>query len=115
MAKKSQSKSQEKPDKKVKINRKKHKKDKSKDIVFNAIVTVIIVAIIAYGLYTYLNPQPIEIAADPDNEAAQYCIEQGGTRTVMTDMNGTTYGVCILPDGTACEEEAYFNGNCPVS
>lgn len=119
MAKKSSAKSDQKTKdqsgQKVKINRKKHMKNRSKNMVFNVVVTVVILAIIGYGLYSYMNPQTLEIEADPGNEAAQYCTDQGGTRTVMTDTNGTSYGVCVLPDGTACEELAYYNGNCPVS
>ena len=50
------------------------------------------------------------------NPAAVYCTQQAGTkyeiRTNSTD--GSQYGVCILPDGTVCDEWAYFRKECPA-
>jgi putative hemolysin len=50
------------------------------------------------------------------NPAAVYCTQQQGTkyeiRTNSTD--GSQYGVCILPDGTVCDEWAYFRHECPA-
>jgi putative hemolysin len=45
------------------------------------------------------------------NPASIYCKEQGYTIEMRTDENGT-YGVCMLPDGTECEEWAYYRGEC---
>jgi putative hemolysin len=45
------------------------------------------------------------------NPASVYCEEQGYTLEMRTDENGT-YGVCIFPDGTECEEWAYYRGEC---
>jgi putative hemolysin len=46
------------------------------------------------------------------NPASVNCLEQGGTLEMRQDASGGTYGVCIFPDGSECEEWAYFRGEC---
>lgn len=48
---------------------------------------------------------------DMASPAAVYCEEQGGTIELRSDENGA-YGVCIFPDGSECEEWAFFRGEC---
>jgi hypothetical protein len=45
------------------------------------------------------------------NPASVFCEEQGFQLEMREDANGT-YGVCIFPDGSECEEWAYFRGEC---
>ena len=45
------------------------------------------------------------------NPASVYCEEQGGKLELRNDENGS-YGVCILQDGTECDEWAFFRGEC---
>lgn len=45
------------------------------------------------------------------NPASVYCEEQRARLEMREDANGT-YGVCIFPDGSECEEWAYFRGEC---
>jgi inhibitor of cysteine peptidase len=45
------------------------------------------------------------------NPASVYCEEMGGRLEMREDPNGTS-GFCIFPDGTECEEWAYFRGEC---
>ena len=45
------------------------------------------------------------------NPASVYCQQQGYDLEMRTDDAGTT-GYCIFPDGTECEEWAYFRGKC---
>ncbi len=45
------------------------------------------------------------------NPASVYCRQQGYDLEMRTDDAGTT-GYCIFPDGTECEEWAYFRGEC---
>lgn len=47
------------------------------------------------------------------NPASTYCIEQGGKLEIRENPEGQ-YGVCILPDGTECEEWAYYRKECSV-
>jgi len=47
------------------------------------------------------------------NPASQFCVEKGYELEIRTDPDGGQYGVCIFPDGSECEEWAYYNGECP--
>jgi len=50
------------------------------------------------------------------NPAAVYCTEQQGTRyEIRTNPDGSQYGVCILPNGTVCDEWAYYRGGCAAA
>lgn len=51
--------------------------------------------------------QPLNMA----NPASVYCEEMGSRLEMREDPNGTS-GFCIFPDGTECEEWAYFRGEC---
>ena len=44
------------------------------------------------------------------NPASVYCGEVGGETTIMKNPDGSEYGVCVFPNGTACEEWALFRG-----
>lgn len=46
------------------------------------------------------------------NPAAVYCQKQGFRLEVRTDSEGNQSGVCIFPDGSECDEWAYFRGEC---
>jgi len=46
------------------------------------------------------------------NPAAVYCQEQGYRSEIRTAADGSQAGVCILPDGSECDEWAYFRGEC---
>ncbi len=46
------------------------------------------------------------------NPAAVYCEEQGGTVDMRTDDAGNVYGVCVFPDGSECDEWAFYRGEC---
>ena len=48
------------------------------------------------------------------NPASVYCEQQSGTLEIVNETGGQT-GMCHLPDGTICEERAYFRGECPVT
>jgi putative hemolysin len=46
------------------------------------------------------------------NPASVYCEEQGNTLEIQTAEDGSQSGICIFPDGSSCEEWAYFRGEC---
>ena len=46
------------------------------------------------------------------NPASVYCAEQGYTLEMRTDADGGQYGVCIFPDGSECEEWAFYRDEC---
>lgn len=45
------------------------------------------------------------------NPASVYCIQNNGTLEIRENEKGQ-YGVCIFPDGSECEEWAYYRGEC---
>ncbi len=45
------------------------------------------------------------------NPASEKCVEDGGTLRMQENENGTS-GICVLPNGTECDEWAYFRGEC---
>ncbi len=55
------------------------------------------------------NPTP---AANLPNPASVYCEENGGILELRTDASGGVAGVCIFPDGSECDEWAYFRQEC---
>jgi putative hemolysin len=48
---------------------------------------------------------------DMANPASVYCVDQGGELDIR-DQTGGQVGYCIFPDGSQCEEWAYFRGEC---
>jgi putative hemolysin len=47
------------------------------------------------------------------NPASVFCEEQGGESKIITAQDGSQSGVCVLKDGTECDEWAYLRGECP--
>jgi putative hemolysin len=46
------------------------------------------------------------------NPASVHCIEQGYTLQMLEAEDGGQFGVCVFPDGSQCEEWAFFRGEC---
>jgi inhibitor of cysteine peptidase len=46
------------------------------------------------------------------NPASVYCEEHGGKLEIRTASDGGQVGICIFPDGSECDEWAYFRGEC---
>ena len=46
------------------------------------------------------------------NPASVYCEEQGYRLEIRTAADGSQNGFCIFPDGSECEEWAFFRGEC---
>ena len=44
------------------------------------------------------------------NPASVYCEENGGELEIREDESGGQVGYCIFPDGSECEEWAYYRG-----
>jgi putative hemolysin len=56
-------------------------------------------------------PKETEIIGMP-NPASVYCQDQGGNSEIRTEDDGGQYGVCVFPDGSECDEWAFFRGEC---
>lgn len=59
---------------------------------------------------------PVPISPTPEanlpNPASVHCEENGGKLDLRQDASGGVAGVCIFPDGSECDEWAYFHGEC---
>jgi putative hemolysin len=46
------------------------------------------------------------------NPASVYCEENGNKLEIYTAADGSQSGICIFPEGSTCDEWAYFRGEC---
>ena len=63
-----------------------------------------------YGSCSY-NPQPSPIGGMP-NPASQNCADKGYQSKIVTNPDGSQTGYCVFPDGSSCEEWAFYRGTC---
>jgi putative hemolysin len=58
-------------------------------------------------------PAPTDIPqANMPNPASVYCEQNGNKLEIVTAADGSQSGVCIFPDGSSCDEWAYYRGEC---
>jgi putative hemolysin len=50
--------------------------------------------------------------ASMPNPASVYCMQQGNELEIRTAADGRQSGVCVFPDGSTCDEWAYYRGEC---
>jgi len=50
--------------------------------------------------------------ANMPNPASVYCEKQGNKLEIVTAADGSQSGVCVFPDGSTCDEWAYFRDEC---
>ena len=55
--------------------------------------------------------EPFESPLGLPNPASQHCVDQGYQLEIRDEAGGQV-GYCLFPDGTECEEWAYFRGEC---
>ena len=91
-------------------------------------ITIILVALIACALavraiigYFSVTQATSESSATDipqvgiPNPASVYCKEQGNKHEIRTAADGSQLGICVFPDGSECDEWAYFRGECGPS
>jgi len=95
-----------------------------KGIVLVAALVVLLVGCASGGLMESPTPSIIEMPAPVrkitptpqagglPNPASKYCVDQGYKLEIRSDEAGNQYGVCLFPDGSECEEWAFFRGEC---
>jgi putative hemolysin len=77
--------------------------------------TIILMAMAACTATQNQSPEPAATdkpQAGMPNPASVYCIQQGNKLEIRTAADGSQSGVCIFPDGSSCDEWAYFRGEC---
>ena len=74
----------------------------------------ILFLLISIMLSASCNPKQVEPTsqANMPNPASVHCEQQGNKLEIVTAVDGSQSGVCIFPDGSTCDEWAYFNGEC---
>jgi inhibitor of cysteine peptidase len=60
---------------------------------------------------TAATEEPFESPLNMPNPASKFCRDQGYQLEMRTDASGTT-GYCVFPDGSECEEWAFYRGEC---
>jgi putative hemolysin len=53
--------------------------------------------------------------ANMPNPASAFCVDHGFKSEIRTAADGSQSGVCIFPNGSECDEWAYFRGECGVA
>jgi putative hemolysin len=89
----------------------KRKKEKMKKIVAFPIILMALTACTSLQVQTP-EPAATEILGNMPNPASVYCEQNGYTLEIRTADDGSQTGVCIFPDGSTCDEWAYFRGEC---
>jgi putative hemolysin len=73
------------------------------------LVMPILIVLLASCGPSHAGPTP---APNMPNPASVYCKQNGGRLDLRQDATGGVTGVCVFPDGSSCEEWAYFRGEC---
>ncbi len=89
--------------------------------ILGVFALAVFVAVILVGAVRWLAYTDPETAATRNNEkvqpqisnpASSYCEQQGNKVEIKTADDGSQTGDCVFPDGSRCDEWAYFRGEC---
>jgi uncharacterized protein len=70
--------------------------------------------LIGIALSASCSPAQTSPTPEPNmpNPASVYCEQHVGKLEIVTAADGSQSGICIFPDGSKCDEWAYFRGEC---
>jgi putative hemolysin len=89
------------------------KKEKMKRIFTFIIILLALTACAAPQTQGTPESAPTDMPqANMPNPASVYCTQQGNKLEIRTADDGSQSGVCIFPDGSTCDEWAYYRGEC---
>src|SRR4030042_2068566 len=80
--------------------------------------TIILIALTACSARQVQTPEPAATdipQGNMPNPASVYCEQNGNKLEIQTASDGSQSGVCVFPDGSTCDEWAYFRGGCGPS
>lgn len=90
-----------------------------KRILFTLIILIILITLTACATpQTQPTVAPVSTKspqANMPNPASVYCEQQGNKREILTAADGSQSGYCIFPDGSKCDEWAYYRSECKPS
>ncbi len=72
-----------------------------------ALMAIGVLAVAACGAQATPMPE-----AGKPNPASVFCGEKGFTLEIRTAADGSQQGFCLFPDGTECDEWAFYRGEC---
>jgi putative hemolysin len=87
------------------------KKEKMKKIITFTLILMALTACTNFQI-TVSQTAGTDVPINMPNPASLYCEENGNTLEIQTAADGSQSGVCIFPDGSSCDEWAYFRGEC---
>jgi uncharacterized protein len=92
------------------------KREEVKRIMTFAIIMIALAACTARQTQPATEPTATDIhQAGIPNPASVYCTRQGNKLQIQTAADGSQYGTCVAPDGSTCDEWAYFRGQCDLA
>ena len=80
--------------------------------------TIILMALTACTALQVQTPEPAATdtpQVNMPNPASVYCEQNGNKLEIQTAADGSQSGVCVFPDGSTCDEWAYFRGECGLA
>jgi len=83
-------------------------------IVYMTILLAVLLSLTVCSISRSVTPTtaPTTPSIGLANPASAFCIEKGGQVNIVTDASGGQSGVCVFPDGSRCEEWAFYRGQC---
>ena len=88
------------------------KKDEMKRIFTFIIILLALTACTEFQVQTLETTGTDIPQAGMPNPASVYCEQEGNTLEILTAADGSQNGVCVFPDGSTCDEWAYYRGEC---
>jgi putative hemolysin len=80
-----------------------------------ALVAVCFIGLLMLGCAQKQQNQTVNDNATIANPASVFCAENGGTLQITTAADGSQGGLCVFPNGSKCDEWAYYRGECSPS
>ncbi len=77
--------------------------------------TILFMTLTACVTFQVQVPQPVSTdipQVKVPNPASVYCEQNGNKLEIQTSSDGSQHGICVFPDGSACDEWAYYQGEC---
>src|SRR4030066_2582777 len=86
-----------------------------KKIFTFTIILMALTACTSFGVQTSESAATEIPQANIPNPASVYCEQNGNKLEIQTAADGSQSGVCVFPDGSTCDEWAYFRGECGLA